>query len=75
MAISGGSSHESENNPKEDPLMLWLTGGPGCSAFSGLVIEIGNTNSVSSIIFVDLPVSTGFTYATTEFATQRRTGY
>ncbi|XP_006597032.1 serine carboxypeptidase-like 19-like isoform X3 [Glycine max] len=83
---------ESENNPKEDPLMLWLTGGPGCSAFSGLVIEIGpiafkneeyngslpnlvlrphSWTKVSSIIFVDLPVSTGFTYATTEFATQR----
>ncbi|XP_028224758.1 D-xylose-proton symporter-like 1 [Glycine soja] len=30
---------------------------------------------VSSIIFVYLAVSTGFTYATTEFATQRRTGY
>jgi serine carboxypeptidase-like 19/serine carboxypeptidase-like clade 1 len=33
---------KSENDPKKDPLMLWLTGGPGCSSFSGLVHEIGN---------------------------------
>ncbi|RDX99129.1 Serine carboxypeptidase-like 2, partial [Mucuna pruriens] len=83
---------ESENNPNKDPLLLWLTGGPGCSALSGLVFEIGplgfkyeayngslpnlvlrqhSWTKVSSIIFVDLPVSTGFTYARTEFAAQR----
>ncbi|KAK4749936.1 hypothetical protein SAY87_027385 [Trapa incisa] len=32
---------ESERSPKDDALFLWLTGGPGCSAFSGLVYEIG----------------------------------
>ncbi|PWA62137.1 serine carboxypeptidase-like 18 [Artemisia annua] len=32
---------ESEGNPKDVPLMLWLTGGPSCSALSGLLYEIG----------------------------------
>ncbi|CAL1395784.1 unnamed protein product [Linum trigynum] len=77
---------KSERNPEQDPLLLWLTGGPGCSALSGLAFEIGplrfqvaeyngslptlvyNPDSwtkVSSIIFVDSPVGTGFSYATT----------
>nr|XP_043626932.1 serine carboxypeptidase-like 13 isoform X2 [Erigeron canadensis] len=75
---------ESEGNPKEDPLMLWLTGGPGCSALSGLLFEIGpftfdyakstlenpileinpySWTKAASIIFLDQPAGSGFSYA------------
>ncbi|XP_037493466.1 serine carboxypeptidase-like 2 isoform X3 [Jatropha curcas] len=78
---------KSEGNVKEDPLLLWLTGGPGCSALSGLLYEVGpltfevveyngslpklilNPHSwtkAASIIFVDMPVGTGFSYAKTQ---------
>ncbi|XP_020554812.1 serine carboxypeptidase-like 18 [Sesamum indicum] len=80
---------ESENDPQTDPLILWLTGGPGCSGFSGLVYEIGplafdleafdgsfpsfitnpySWTKVANIIFIDSPVGTGFSYATTSEA-------
>ncbi|XP_028765421.1 serine carboxypeptidase-like 2 isoform X2 [Neltuma alba] len=82
---------KSENNPEDDPILIWLQGGPGCSSFGGLVNEIGpiafpnqvyngslpglllrppSWTKVSNIIFPDLPVGTGFTYAKTEAAKQ-----
>lgn len=32
---------ESEQRPRTDPVLLWLTGGPRCSVFSGLAFEVG----------------------------------
>ncbi|XP_009343914.2 serine carboxypeptidase-like 7 isoform X1 [Pyrus x bretschneideri] len=78
---------ESERSPENDPLVLWLTGGPACSGFHTLVYvnigplsfdyahSIGNKpklklnpyswTKVANIIFIDAPVGTGFSYATT----------
>ncbi|CAF2061338.1 unnamed protein product [Brassica oleracea] len=79
---------KSERNPEEDPLLLWLSGGPGCSSISGLLFEnagpltikleeyngtlpslVSTTYSwtkTTSIIFLDQPVGTGFSYSRTQ---------
>ncbi|XP_048232067.1 serine carboxypeptidase-like 12 [Ricinus communis] len=76
---------ESQGKPQQDPLLVYLIGGPGCSALNGFFFQTGplvlNTANYSgglpqllnnpyswtkssSIIFVDAPVGTGYSYAT-----------
>jgi len=68
----------SRNNPTSDPLVIWLTGGPGCSSEVALFIENGpytvnpdlslktnpySWNNNSNLLFIDQPVGTGFSRA------------
>ncbi|OWM68921.1 serine carboxypeptidase-like [Punica granatum] len=63
---------------KDDPVVIWLTGGPGCSGALALFYENGpfhissnlslswndyGWDKVSNIIFVDQPTGTGFSYS------------
>ncbi len=80
----GSSKHffywffESRNDPKNDPVVLWLNGGPGCSSMTGLFAELGPSsvnkagelvyneyswNSNASVIFLDQPINVGYSYS------------
>jgi len=70
---------ESRNSTKDDPLVLWLTGGPGCASEIALFYENGpykfeddgvtlkmnphSWNSNANLLYVDQPVGTGFSHA------------
>jgi len=70
---------ESRSQPATDPLILWLTGGPGCSSLLAMFVENGpyiinkhnesvslnpySWNSFANVIWLDQPVGTGFSYA------------
>ncbi|KAK4607545.1 hypothetical protein RGQ29_001408 [Quercus rubra] len=71
---------ESRNN-KNDPVVIWLTGGPGCSSELALFYENGpfhiannlslvwndyGWDKASNLLFVDQPVGTGFSYSADE---------
>ncbi|KAI5054830.1 hypothetical protein GOP47_0029975 [Adiantum capillus-veneris] len=69
---------ESRGNKAKDPVVIWMSGGPGCSSELALFYENGPykiTNDLTltwndygwdkaaSIIFVDQPIGTGFSYS------------
>ncbi|KAL9811187.1 Serine carboxypeptidase-like 47 [Arabidopsis thaliana] len=68
-------------NKTTDPVVIWLTGGPGCSSSVAMFYENGpfkiskdlslywndfGWDKVSNIIYVDQPVGTGFSYTSDE---------
>ena len=69
---------ESRNEPSTDPIVLWMTGGPGCSSAIALFHENGpchvnkigdktttnpySWNNNASVIYIDQPAGTGFSY-------------
>nr|XP_043624835.1 serine carboxypeptidase-like 10 [Erigeron canadensis]XP_043624836.1 serine carboxypeptidase-like 10 [Erigeron canadensis] len=59
---------ESEGNPKDDPLMIWLTGGPGCSSLSGLMFEIGPFTINYAISTLENPILEVVPYSWTKVA-------
>ncbi|KAJ2500988.1 hypothetical protein GGH96_002305 [Coemansia sp. RSA 1972] len=70
---------EARNAKREDaPIVLWMNGGPGCSSFTGLLMELGSCridkggksasfnkygwNDQAHVIFIDQPLNVGFSY-------------
>ncbi|XP_047340251.1 serine carboxypeptidase-like [Impatiens glandulifera] len=68
---------ESRRDMRNDPVVIWLNGGPGASSSIGLFYENGpykimnqtlfwnnfGWDQVSNIIYIDQPIGTGFSYS------------
>ncbi|KAI8268584.1 hypothetical protein K4K58_004676 [Colletotrichum sp. SAR11_239] len=72
---------ESRRDPANDPVTLWLNGGPGSDSLIGLFEEIGpcevvenmttvlrdySWTDISNVLFLSQPVGTGFSYSEKE---------
>jgi len=70
---------ESQNDPENDPLVLWFNGGPGCSSMEGMLHEHGpyqiqpdgeriklnphSWNTVANILYIEAPAGVGYSYS------------
>jgi len=71
---------ESRSSPSTDPVVMWMTGGPGCSSEVALFGENGpcsvnadgtgtirndySWNTKANVLYIDQPTGTGFSYGT-----------
>lgn len=77
---------ESRNDPQNDPVILWLNGGPGCSSTTGEFFELGPSlftvngslkynenswNTNATVIFLDQPVNVGYSYSSERVGSSR----
>nr|XP_054920687.1 lysosomal protective protein-like [Dermacentor andersoni] len=69
---------ESQRSPSDDPVLLWMNGGPGCSSLIGATMELGpfridplgvkltinpfSWNKIANVIFLEAPAGTGYSY-------------
>uniref|UniRef100_A0A0B7B8G6 Carboxypeptidase n=1 Tax=Arion vulgaris TaxID=1028688 RepID=A0A0B7B8G6_9EUPU len=70
---------ESSSQPRTDPVVLWMNGGPGCSSLDGFLTEHGpfrvnddgknleanpySWNLITNMIYLESPAGVGFSYS------------
>lgn len=70
---------ESQKDPANDPIVLWLQGGPGCSSLLGMLSENGpfhadpsgsqvslnpySWNKLANVLYLEAPAGVGFSFS------------